>query len=31
MRDAENNIYDEDTDDLVGQYNFKTNKWIKRV
>jgi hypothetical protein len=31
MRDAENNIYDEDTDDLVGQYNFKTKKWIKRV
>ena len=29
LRDAEDNIYDED-DNLVGQYNFKTKKWIKR-
>ena len=29
LRDAEDNIYDED-DNLVGKYNFKTKKWIKR-
>jgi hypothetical protein len=29
LRDAEENIYDEE-DNVVGKYNFKTKKWIKR-
>lgn len=31
LRDNEGTIYDMDSEEEVGKYNFKTNKWIKRV
>jgi hypothetical protein len=31
LRDNEGTIYDMDSEEEVGKYNFKTNKWVKRV